>query len=91
MELNHNESRDGITWLLCAGGIAVLFSISLYCADEHIMGKATERDHKHAAEMAELRTAQVSVPGRVTDQRQTLPLTIEQEGSAAVDSGSAKH
>jgi|688.fasta_scaffold1985958_1 hypothetical protein len=85
MELNHKESRDGITWLLCAGGIAILFSISLYCADEHVMGKATERDHKHAAEMAELRTAQVSVPGRVTDERQLLPLTLEHEDSAASD------
>jgi hypothetical protein len=89
MQLTHKESRDGITWLLCAGGIAILFSISLYCADEHVMGKATERDHKHAAEMAELRTAQASVPGRVTDERQLLPLTIEQEAPAA--SGSNKH
>lgn len=86
MELNHKESRDGITWLLCAGGIAVLFSISLYCADEHVMGKATERDQQHAAEMRELRTAQVSVPGRVTDERQILPLTIEQEDAPASDS-----
>jgi hypothetical protein len=88
MQIDHNESRGGLTWLLCAGSIAIIFSISLYCADEHIMGKATERDQQHAAQMAELRTAQASVPGRVSDERQLLPLTIEGSESAHGKSGS---
>lgn len=81
MDLKEQEMSGGFKWLLFAGGAAVLLSISLFCVDDKVMGKAIDRDREHAAELRELRMAQASLPARVTDPRQTLPLTIEREGS----------
>lgn len=81
MDLKEQETSGSYRWLLFAGGAAVLLSISLFCVDDKVMGKAAERDREHAAELRELRMAQSSLPARVTDPRQTLPLAIEREGS----------
>ena len=79
MDLREQEIKGSYKWLMFASGAAVLLSCVLFWADNTVMGGAAERDKEHAAKMRELRIAQSSVPGRVTDSRQTLPLTIEQE------------
>lgn len=85
MELKTSEARDGIKWLLRVGGLALLLSGFLFWVDEVVMGGAVARDKHHAEQMRELRVAQSSLPARVTDDRQKLPLTLEQE------SGDASH
>lgn len=79
MQLKSSEAKDGINWLIRAGTIAIIFSAVLYYLDEHVMGGAIARDKAHAEVMKELRVAQSSLPARVTDERQSLPLTLEQE------------
>jgi hypothetical protein len=87
MQLKTSEAKDGINWLIRAGVVAIIFSAVLYYTDEHIMGGAIARDKQHAEMMKELRVAQSALPARVTDERQTLPLTLEQEEAA----GKASH
>jgi hypothetical protein len=89
MELNQKEVRGGFTWLVCAGSIAILFSAALYLTDNYKEG-STLRDQQHNAQLKELRDAQASLPGRVTDERQVLTLTIEGEGAPAKAEGSKK-
>lgn len=79
MDLREQEIRGSYKWLLCAGTAAVVLSCFLFYVDNVIMGGAIDRDKKHAEEMNALRVAQSSLPSGVTDSRQTLPLTIEQE------------
>jgi hypothetical protein len=83
MDLREQEIRGGYKWLLCAGTAAVLLSAFLFYVDNVIMGGASARDKEHAAKMRELRLAQSGLPARVTDERQTLPLLIEQQDNAA--------
>jgi hypothetical protein len=82
MELNQKEVKSGYTWLVCAGGVAILFSLALYLTDNYKEG-STLRDQQHNAELKELRGAQASLAGRVTDERQVLTLTIEGESASA--------
>jgi hypothetical protein len=46
------------------------------------MGGAAARDAAHNEELRSLRVAQASLPARVTDSRQTLPLTLEDANKA---------
>lgn len=82
MEFKTSEVNGGIKWLLGAGAAAIGLSLFLFWADDSVMGKAKERDIAHNAAMRELRIAQSSLPSGVTDERQTLGLTIEQDASA---------
>lgn len=82
MEFKTSEATSGITWLIGAGAAAIGLSLFLFWADDSVMGKAKERDIAHNAAMRELRIAQSSLPSGVTDERQTLGLTIEQDASA---------
>ena len=82
MEFKTSEVTGGIKWLLGAGAAAIGLSLFLFWADDSVMGKAKERDIAHNAAMRELRIAQSSLPSGVTDERQTLGLTIEQDASA---------
>jgi hypothetical protein len=82
MELNQKEINSGYTWLVCAGGVAILFSLALYLTDNYKEG-STLRDRQHNAELQELRGAQASLAGRVSDERQLLPLTIDGDGAPA--------
>ena len=86
MDLREQEVQGGYRWLMIAGTLAILFSCSLFCIDKYIMGSAAKRDKEHAAQMRQLRLAQSGLPARVTDSRQTLPLTIEREDGAASES-----
>jgi hypothetical protein len=79
MELKNSEARDGIKWLARMGAFALALSATLFWADHVVMGGAAARDKHHAEQMKELRVAQSSLPSRVTDDRQKLPLTLEQE------------
>jgi hypothetical protein len=83
MDLREQEIQGGYKWLLFAGTAAVLLSAFLFYVDNVIMAGAPARDKEHAARMRELRVAQSSLPARVTDDRQTLPLTIEQQDTVA--------
>jgi hypothetical protein len=76
-ELREKEIQGSYKWLLIAGTSAVLLSFFLFYIDDVVMRHAPDRDRAHAAEMSELRRAQASLPARVTDSRQTLPLDIE--------------
>ena len=78
MELNAKENADGIKWLVCAGGLAVVLAICLWRADDYMVGAAA-RDRAHNEQMKELRTAQSSLPALANDDRQLLPLSIESE------------
>jgi hypothetical protein len=79
MDLREQEIRGSYKWLLCAGTAALVLSCFLFYVDNVIMGGAIDRDKRHAEEMNALRVAQSSLPTGVTDPRQTLTLTIEQE------------
>ena len=86
MDLREQEIKGSYMWLLFAGGAALLLSCVLFYVDHVVMGGAAERDREHAAQMRELRMAQASLPARVNDSRQTLPLTIEGQTSRAAES-----
>lgn len=78
-ELREKEIQGSYKWLMIAGTAAILLSCFLFYIDDVVMRNAPERDRAQAAEMAELRKAQAGLPARVTDDRQTLPLRIEQD------------
>ena len=80
-ELRSKEIQGSYKWLTIAGSAAILLSAFLFYVDDVIMSHAPERDRAHAAEMAELRQAQAGLPSRVSDHRQTLPLSIEKENN----------
>jgi hypothetical protein len=77
-----SEKAGAVRWLLFAGGAAILLSVSLFRADEYLVG-GPERDRAHNKKLAELRSAQASLPSRVTDNRQTLDLTLQPAPAAA--------
>jgi hypothetical protein len=83
MDAKAQEIQGGFKWLLFAGTAAVLLSLFLFYVDDVVMRGAPERDKEHAAQMAELRKAQASLPARVTDDRQTLPLNIEKDHASS--------
>jgi len=90
MDSKAQEIEGGFKWLLFAGTAALLLSLFLFYVDDVVMRAAPERDKEHAAQMAELRKAQASLPARVTDDRHTLPLNIEKsEASSHSDSHEA--
>lgn len=91
----HNDTRNareiegGYKWLVLVGGCAILLSCFLFWVDDVVMGGAAARDKAHAAQMRELRVAQSSLPARVNDDRQTLPLVLEQQDHAAMNAAAA--
>jgi len=87
MNLREKEVQDGFKWLMVAGGAAVVLSLTLFWADNTVMGGARKRDIAHNAELHELRVAQAELPARVTDSRQTLPLSLEAETSKLEQAG----
>jgi hypothetical protein len=89
MNLREKEVRDGFKWLVCAGSAAVLLSLTLFWADNTVMGGAAARDKVHNEELHQLRVAQASLPARVTDSRQTLPLSLEAETSKLEEDAAA--
>jgi len=90
-DLRAKEIQGSYKWLMIAGSAAVLLSCFLFYVDDVVMSHAPERDKAHAAEMAELRKAQASLPARVTDSRQTLPLEIEAENKEAHEADGHAH
>ena len=83
MDAQTNEIQGGFKWLFIAGGLAIALSCFLFWVDNVVMQAAPQRDKEHAAMMHELRVAQSSLPARVTDDRQTLPLVLEQQDHVA--------
>ncbi len=89
MESREKEVKDGFKWLFVAGSAAVILSVVLFWADNSVMGGASARDRAHNEELRQLRLAQSALPAHVTDERQTLPLSIEGGAdSSAVSEGS---
>jgi hypothetical protein len=91
MDSKNKEAAGAITWLLCAGGAALALSAFLFWADDTVMGGAQARDKAFAEQMKELRVAQSSLPSRVTDDRQKLPLVIEDDANPGIESHEAAH
>ncbi|MBN8549690.1 MAG: hypothetical protein J0M12_10275 [Deltaproteobacteria bacterium] len=86
--VSHNEeskvAADGYRWFFFVGILAVLFSIFLATVDKRLSESDGER--KLGATLRELRTAQSSLPSRVTDTRETLSfLHTESNGESAND------
>jgi len=55
------------------------------------MGNAAQRDRAHNEELRELRLAQSSLPANVTDERQMLPLVLEQQDDAPATTDHSAH
>lgn len=91
MDVKENEIQGGFKWLFLAGSAAVLLSCFLFFIDNVVMEGAIERDKQHAAEMAELRAAQAHLGARVTDERQILPLAMEQANHQRESHASTDH
>lgn len=84
---NHTSDSEKVgakTWLVVAGGLAIVLSVALFKVDEYLV-RGPERERAHNAQLAELRTAQASLPSRVTDNRQTLELTHQQAAAGSDD------
>ena len=91
MDVKENEIQGGFKWLFLAGSAAILLSCFLFFKDNVVMEGAIERDERHAAEMAELRAAQAHLGARVTDERQILPLLMEQADQQGEPQTSTNH
>ncbi len=64
-----NEASDGYRWFFGMGLVAVCFAIFLATVDQRL--SQSDRERVLGATLKELRTAQASLPSRVTDSRQT--------------------
>lgn len=63
--------RDGYRWFFMLGLVAVGLAATLWAVDDKLSYSDSEK--KLGETLHELRTAQTTLPGRVTDTRQTLP------------------
>lgn len=78
------EQADGYRWFFVVGLVAVAFSVFLATVDQRLSESDGER--VLGATLRELRTAQTSLPSRVTDSRQTLSfMHSESNGTSAHD------
>ena len=75
MKLDEIENKDAGAWFLFAGLAALLLSFFLFRVDNY-QSNAKGRDYTHAQMMREMRIAQSSLPSRVTDARQEMPLIV---------------
>ena len=91
MDLQPKEAQDGVKWLVYAGSAALLLSLFLFWVDNSVMGNAAARDRAHNEELRELRLAQSSLPANVTDERQVLPLVLEQQDDAPTTTDHSAH
>ncbi len=85
-EDNHAIARDASTWLIGAGAFGVALSVFLALAD-YGMSRSTG-EQRLGNTLRELRTAQASLPSRVTDERQTEDAVYESRkpaGSASAE------
>ena len=88
METQSEELLSGRSWFIGAGVAALILSFCLFRVDEYL-SQGPVREHEHNERMRALRTAQLSVPSRVTDSRQLLPIAAHQDNpGAAIHSGS---
>jgi hypothetical protein len=65
------EQADGYRWFFIVGLIAVAFSVFLATVDKRLSESDSEK--RLGETLRVLRTAQASLPARVTDSRQTMP------------------
>ena len=72
MKIDPVESRRAWFWLLGAGAFGVALTIGLARIDDFLSNSRHEQALE--ASLRSLRTAQASQEGRVTDQRQFVPL-----------------
>ena len=66
---NQAIARDAFTWLIGAGAFAVALSVFLALADYGM--SRSDGEQRLGNTLREIRTAQASLPARVTDERQT--------------------
>lgn len=69
MEFDPEEQKSGMRWLVVVGLIAIAVSFTLKTADDRL--STSKREERLEQTLKELRTAQLSLPARVTDERQT--------------------
>lgn len=86
--MGHNVSHEteelGVKWLFGAGLVAVLFTCFLVCMDDLLTNSKGEIILRKKLE--EIRSAQTSLPSRVTDERQTQPAHYEVNATASGES-----
>lgn len=70
-QIEQVEAKSAFRWLFGAGTVAVLLVIALYLVDNRLTNSPRERDLGNT--LRTLRGAQASLPGRVNDERQTMP------------------
>ncbi|MBX7143387.1 MAG: hypothetical protein K1X79_02970 [Oligoflexia bacterium] len=76
----HKIESDGYRWFFGMGLLAVVFCLVLKAADDGL--STSTRDKVLGQTLHELRGAQASLPGRVTDTRQTLPFMHQNASDA---------
>jgi len=69
MELDSEEQRLGMAWLIIAGTVAILFAFFLYKTDNAL--STSQRDIKLGDNLYRLRTAQTTLIGSDVDPRLT--------------------
>lgn len=75
MHIDPTTENLGKKWLIFAGGFAILLSYTLFSVDNNLAASKSEKIH--AEKLTELRTAQVSLGSRASDQRQTQESIIK--------------
>ena len=70
MHEHAHVQADGYRWFFVVGAIAICFSIFLANIDKRL--SESDKEKRLGDTLRELRTAQTTLPSRVTDSRQTL-------------------
>lgn len=79
--------RDGYRWFFALGLVAIALSLALWTVDDVLSNSDSEQ--RLGQTLKELRTAQHTLPARVTDSRQTLPFMHQQHESESATSTEA--
>ncbi len=78
------ERADAIRWLCGAGAGALALSFFAYSVDRY-MESASTRDRAHSDMLAEIRSAQTSLPSRVTDDRLKVRIPLLEKTDAMLE------
>jgi hypothetical protein len=79
--------RDGYRWFFALGLVAIALSLALWTVDD-VLSKS-DSEQRLGQTIHELRTAQHTLPARVTDTRQTLPFMHNQHDAVSAESSEA--
>lgn len=85
---SHKVESDGYRWFFGMGLLALVFCFVLKTVDDKLSTSDSEK--RLGQTLHELRTAQASLPARVTDSRQTLPFMHSHQANEQVSEQSAE-